>query len=234
MKCQIYILLILISTIFSCSINEEKATEYYIETQPTFSKLRHGRWITNEWIRKPQNLKMINETFKKFGYMRLISGYLNNNPLIIQGIYINKKPYHIIDSLIISYENKNVNTKYYQEFWDRRKKEQNDSIVYSILNDIKYSYKSKLSSYELSYNVNEHEVNDTLFQLLQIEYNTLTDEVAMGNFKTLVDLDFHESAFNILHESYQYSDFNWNRDSLNKELKTTEKYTIPWFTDNTK
>ena len=131
MKTRIYILTISLLTLFSCSESDKKTRDYYVESQPTFFELKHGVWITNDWIRKPKNLKMIHETFKRFGYMELIGSQLNENPLIIQGIYINNKPYNLIDSLIIAFDNKELEVKYYREFWLRREKEKNDSLVYA-------------------------------------------------------------------------------------------------------
>jgi hypothetical protein len=236
MKNKLYILIIGLLIIFSCSQNDKETKENYIESQPTFFQLRHGDWTTNEWIRKPQNLKIIHETFKKFGYIELIGSRLNDNPFILQDLYIKNEPYNLIDSLILAFDNKDLDVKYYREFWLRRVIEKNDSVVYEILKDIKYSYKSKLSSAELSMNANEGLVNDTLYELLNIEYfkHPLTKGVAKSNFKKLVDLGFHESANNLLFERSEYSEVDWNKEELIKKLKTTENYVYPWFEDNEK
>ncbi|MEM6516988.1 MAG: hypothetical protein AAF688_12450 [Bacteroidota bacterium] len=236
MKTTIHILTLSFLTLFSCSQNEKKARDYYVESQPSFFDLKHGDWTTNDWIRKPENLKMIHETFKKFGYMDLIGSRLNENPLILQEIYIKNKPYNLIDSLIISFENKELDVKQYREFWLRREKEKNDSVVYDILKDIQYSYESRLSSQELSMNPDRELVNDTLLQLLDIEYprQTLTNEIAKNHFEKLMELGFHESAYNLLFERTEYSEIDWNREQLKKKLKTTEKNVYPWFEDNEK
>lgn len=236
MKKTIYILTVTLLTLFSCSQSDKKTRDFYVESQPTFFELKHGDWTTNDWIRKPENLKMIHETFKKFGYMDLIGSRLNDNPLILQEIYIKNKPYNLIDSLIIAFENKELEVKYYREFWLRREKEKNDSVVYEILNDIQYSYKSKLSSHELSINCNQELVNDTLLQLLEMEYpkQTLTTEVAKEHFERLKELGFHESAYNLLFGRAEYSEIDWNKEELLNKLKTTENYVFPWFEDNEK
>lgn len=236
MKNRIYISIIGLLIICSCSQSDKGKKENYIESQPTFFQLRHGDWTTDEWIRKPQNLRIIHETFKKYGYMELIGSRLNENPLILQGLYIKNKPYNLIDSLILAFEDKDLNAKYYREFWLRREKEKNDSVVYDILKDIKYSYKSKLSSAELSMNANQELVNDTLYQLLNIEYfrPPLTKETAIMNFEKLVDLGFHESANNLLFERSEYSEIDWNEEEMMMKLKTTKDYVYPWFEDNEK
>ena len=169
MKNRIYILAIGLLVIIGCSQNDQEAKEHFIESQPSFFHLRNGDWLNDEWIRKPQNLEVVHQTFKKFGYIELIGNRLNNNPFILQDLFIKKKPYNLVDSLIIAFENNNLDVKYYREFWVRRGEENNDTVVYNILKDIKYSYKSELSSAELSLNAMEDLVNDTLYQLLRIE-----------------------------------------------------------------
>jgi hypothetical protein len=236
MKTTIYILIVSLLTLFSCSQSNKKTRDYYVESHPTFFDLRHGDWTTNDWIRKPENLQMIHETFKKFGYMELIGSQLNDNPLILQEIYINNTPNNLIDSLIIAFEDKDLEVKYYREFWMRRQKEGNDLVVYDILKDVKYSYHSKLSSQELSMKSDGELFNDTLLQLLEIEYpkQRLTNELATEHFERLRELSFHESAYNLLFERLEYSEIDWNREQLKEKLKTTENYARPWFEDNEK
>lgn len=65
MKRLIYILGFL-AIMISCAlkVNQERNLNYK-ETQTSFFDLAHGDWTTNKWIRKPENLKMVNETFKR-------------------------------------------------------------------------------------------------------------------------------------------------------------------------
>lgn len=221
----------------SCNIATTDNRKNYIESTPTFFELRHGDWLTNKWIRKPENLLAIHEAFKKVGYFKLISqNQLFSNPLIIQDIYINRTGNHLLDSLELTYHQASIKDKYYSEFWARRKAEKNDRAVYMIIRDINFAIKSKMSSAQLSENSNANLVNDTLFNLLQIEYRTdsLTEQLARQDFETLRRLGFHESAYNILFETYLYQDLNWDRDSLEKTLKPSDKFIYPWFQDDTK
>jgi len=236
MKKTIYIWTISFLTLLSCSQKDKKTRDYYVESHPTFFDLKHGDWTTNDWIRKPKNLIMIHETFKKFGYMDLIGSQLNDNPITLQDIYINNKPYNLIDSLIIAFDKKELDVKYYREFWLRRKKEKNDSVVYGILKDIQYAYKSKLSSQEQSIKSAHELVNDTLLELLKIEFpkQALTTELALKHFARLNELGFYESAYNLLFERNEYSGIDWNRERLKNKLETTENYVNPWFEDNEK
>ena len=233
----LFILIGLIFLLTSCNNSTTEKRKLFIESEPSFFALRNGNWLTNEWIRKPENLLTIHETFKKIGYTNLISDYLLfDNPLIIQGIYINKKGSQLLDSLEITYNKKDSQDKYYNEFWQRRRAEKNDSVVYQIIKDINYAFKYKLSSAALSMNANDKKVNDTLLTLLQIEFrkDSLTEQLARQDFETLRRLGFHQSAYNLLYETYKYQDLKWDRDSLAKTLKELDKFIYPWFEDNTK
>ena len=179
---------------------------------------------------------MLHETFKKVGYNNIISQVLSSNPVICQDIYINKLGYNLVDSLVLSYNKPESSRKYYKEFWERRKAEKNDSAIFLILNEIKYSYKTKMTSGALQLDADDLKVNDTLRHLLEIEYrnDTLTNNLALSDFSYLKSAGFHQSAYNLLFERYRYQHINWNRDSLVKTLKLSDKYLLPWFQDDTK
>ena len=237
MKTIYSILTGLLFLLTSCNNLTTNNRKNFIESEPTFFELRNGGWLTNNWIRKPENLLTIHETFKKVGYMNLITdNLLFDNPLIIQDIYINKQASHLLDSLELTYNQLDIKDKYYREFWQRRKVEKNDSAVYIIIKEINFAIKNKMGSGVLSLNTNPKLVNDTLANLLQIEYRTdsLTLDLAQQDFETLRLLGFHQSAYNLLFETYKYQDLNWNRDSLVKTLNQSDKYICPWFQDNTK
>jgi hypothetical protein len=236
MRMTFNILTGLILLLTSCNNSTPDIRKNYVESEPTFFKLRNEDWLTNKWIRKPDNLLTIHETFKKVGYNNIIGSILSDNPIIVQDIYINKKGYNLIDSLVLTYTEQEKGTKYYKEFWARRVSEKNDSAVFVILKDIQYSYKTKMTSGVLPLQADNSKLNDTLRTLLEIEYrnDTLTNDIALQDFATIRRLGFHQSAYNLLFESYKYQDIKWNRDSLVKTLKQTDKFINPWFQDNTK
>lgn len=237
MKTTLNILTGLFLLLTSCNNLTTDNRKNYIESKPTFFELRNGDWLTNKWIRKPENLLIIHETFKKVGYMNLITdNLLFDNPLIIQDIYINRQGSHLLDSLELTYKQIDIKNKYYREFWQRRKNEKNDSVVYIIIKDINFAIKNKMGSAGLFLKTNPNLVNDTLVNLLQIEYRTdsLTLELARTDFETLRLLGFHQSAYNLLFETYNYQDLKWAKDSLVKTLKQSDKFVYPWFQDNTK
>jgi hypothetical protein len=237
MKKTTSILTVLLILLTGCKNVTTADRKNYVESEPTFFELRNGDWLTNKWIRKPGNLLLIHETFKKVGYMDIISdNLLFDNSLIIRNIYINRQGSHLLDSLELTYNLPDIKEKYYREFWQRRKVEKNDSVVYIIIKDINYAIKNKMGSTGLSLNANPKLVNDTLLNLLQIEYRTdsLTEQLAKHDFETLRRFGFHESAYNLLFETYRYQDLKWNRDSWEKTLQQSNKYISPWFQDDTK
>ncbi|MBK6820269.1 MAG: hypothetical protein IPG85_12060 [Bacteroidetes bacterium] len=69
---------------------------------------------------------------------------------------------------------------------------------------------------------------------MEYRNDTLTTELALKDFANLRRLGFHQSAYNLLFESYKYQDIKWNKDSLVNTLKQSDKFIYPWFQDNTK
>lgn len=231
MKRLIYILGFL-AIMISCAlkVNQERNLNYK-ETQTSFFDLAHGDWTKNKWIRKPENLKMVNETFKKIGYLNLIpTDFMQYDEFLIRDVYIKKNFIQLFDSLEITYNLDSIGSKYFSEFWNRRRNENNDSIVFEIVKDINLIGKQKIIMHNQTF------VNDTLHDLLNIQfrYDILTNELAKQDFETLKKYGFHESAYNLLYERYSYYDIDWNRDSLVETLDTVPNYVGAWFEDNTK
>jgi len=223
---------ILILLLISCVNKEKSETDFYAENQTSFFDLRNSDWTKNTWIRKPENLKMVHESFKKFGYEKLENLiFKSDNEFLIQGIYIKRNFENLIDSLELTYNNPEIQTKYYAEFWNRRKAEKNDSIVYEIIREFN-SMKSdkKQQNYENLF------VNDTLVDLLQIEFDidNLNSKKAELNFNILKKYGLHQSAYNLLYERAEYSDLGLDREKLKQELTKTTEYNNAWLIDTEK
>ena len=232
MRALVIYLITIFCCLSTCKIEKRQETECFKETKTSFFDLRHGDLTKNEWIRKPNNLIMVHETLKKYGYKSLLNEvWHDKNTFIIQGIYIEKNIQNWLDSLILTYKNKQIDVKYYREFWQRRKNENNDSIVFKILKNLNRYQDSKVN---LSYN--DSLVNDTLLRLLEVEFNhdSITDKIAKQNFDTLVKYGFHQSAYNILHERYDYYEIGWNPDKLKRRLEKIDTCKDAWIKDNTK
>ena len=229
----VFLVICLILFIFSQrSKNTEKHQQDYIENKTSFFNLNNSDWTKNAWIRKPENLKMVHESFKKFDYGKLENLiFKSDNEFLIQGIYIKRNFENVIDSLLLTYNKPEIQTKYYAEFWNRRKAEKNDSIVYEIIREFN-SVKSdkKRLDYE-----NEL-VNDTLVELLKIEFDNdnLNSEKAKTDFYTLKKYGLHQSAYNLLYERAEYSEFDLDREELKKELIKSTEFNRAWLIDNEK
>jgi hypothetical protein len=223
---------LLIFLFLSCKNEKKSELEFYAENHTSFFDLRNGDWTKNSWIRKPENLKIIHESFKKLGYDRIEKLILkNSDEFLIQDIYIKKNFENLMDSLELTYEKPEIETKYYTEFWNRRKAEKNDSIVYVIIREFNsYKLDKKRLNYENQF------ANDTLIDLLNIEfdYANLNIEKAKSDFYTLKKYGFHQSAYNLLYERRKYSELELDREKLKKELTKSTEFNQAWLIDNEK
>lgn len=235
------IILILLLSVISCTErNKNSDNQYYIENrlsffdpyEITYADGKYQGDIYIGWIRKPENLLMLHETFKKIGYLKLFSRFNHSNWCGFS-LDVSKSTKELIDSLVITYETDSADSKYYNEFWNRRKVERNDSTVFIILKEVSNIVSSKK---EISFN-NEL-VNDTLYKLITIREfeDSLNDEKAKENFDYLKSIGMHSSAYNMLYERYRYYDIKWNKEELVKGLKTDTINCRPWafIEDNTK
>ena len=223
---------ILILLLISCVNKEKSETEFYAENQTSFFDLRNSDWTKNTWIRKPENLKMVHESFKKFGYEKLENLVSKSEShFLIQGIYIKRNFEQLMDSLQLTYNKPETQTKYYAEFWNRRKSEKNDSIVYEIIREF-----NSMKSDKKRLNYENQFVNDTLVDLLKIEFdnNNLNLKKAKTDFYKLKKYGFHQSAYNLLYERAEYSELDLNREKLKQELTKTTEYKNAWLIDTEK
>jgi hypothetical protein len=235
----------LLLTTFSCVSNKETndnaRSEYYMENELSFfdpyeSIYKDGKYqgyIYETWLRQPDNLRMIHETLKKIGYERLISdNHLTSNPSLLWG-YVRRPINHIIDSLVITYPLDTIDTKYYREFWQRRENENNDEVVFEILQEL-----SKILLKDESIGYNENLVNDTLYNLViinRLRQNPSTEQ-AREDFEYLKSIGMHGSAYNLLFENTRYEKIEWNEQELVRELRTDSEKCCPktWIIDNSK
>lgn len=211
----------------------EKKLSFFDPYELTYANGEYQGYTYEKWIREPQNLKMIHETFKKIGYENLIDSFdFYQDPCMIWG-YINRPCNEIMDSLIKTYHLDTIESKYYREFWIRREKENNDNIVYEILKEI-----STILAYDSVIEYDNQLVNDTLYRLIYIDrvQTNPTEQQAISDFEYLKKIGLHSSAYNLLYETMQYQDIIWNRDELVKELvlDSSNCCPIPWIMDDTK
>ena len=237
MKQIIYILTIFALVTVSCQTDKKESNEtdnrYYIEKRLSFFDPYDNDYTYSTWIRKPDNIRTAHETFKKIGYYNLLdSSQLFQQPCMLWG-YVNRPCNEIMDSLLITYPLDTIKSKYYREFWDRRKSENNEKVVFEILKETSMIlFKDSTSTYNTAI------VNDTLFKLVEIDRvrNNPTEKQAKSDFEFLKNIGLHYSAYNLLNENYTYQEVNWDKDQLEKQLRTdtVNCCPTPWLIDDTK
>lgn len=214
------------------TLGKKSVNSYYVENRLSFYDPSDRNFSISDWIRKPDNIRTLHETFKKYGYNKIFSDDdLTSNPCMIWS-YINKPCSTLIDSLILTYSHADMSPKYYKEFWDRRKSEQNDSIVYSVLKEVKEELIDKKRM-----TFNNQLTNDTIYNLLKIKYKRPENEKeAKDNLDYLIKIGLNLSAYNMLYEWTMYENVNWDKDELAKRLKTDtlDCCIAPFIEDDTK
>jgi hypothetical protein len=233
------LLLISISCSTTNKVEEERIS--YVEQKLSFFDPSEQTWLDGKnsgnvyekWIRQPENIQMLHETFKQVGYRKLITEDERLSTILKYGISIRKPMNELIDSLLLTYELDTINSKYYREFWLRRAKENNQETVYEILSEIASElYEDHIIEPEQSL------VNDTLYNLIMIREleDSITKDHAIRNFNYLKNIGMHKSAYNLLYERYRYHDIEWNREKLASELTedTVNCCLSAWIEDDTK
>lgn len=204
----------------------------YMEKRLSFLDPFDEDFTLQEWIRKPENIRILHETFKKYGYSKLfLEDDLTSNPCMIWS-YVNKPCSTLIDSLILTYPEADNAPKYYQEFWRRRIAEQNDTTVYEVLREVRSAWMDKKSL-----RFNNALTNDTIYSLLRIKLKKPENEdEATRNFDYLTEVGLHLSAYNTLFETTWYSDLKWDKDKLKEKLKVDTAFCAasPIIVDDTK
>ncbi len=223
--------------LWACSSGDDLPVDVdtsYVEHQLSFMEMQSGKhWVEVEYVRDMDHLLMLHETFKKVGYKHLLDYeyYLDMNPCLLFG-YVNHSLENLLDSLTLTYKQDSIDTKYYTEFWQRREKEGNDFAVYKVLKEVKAIY---MEGKEERIAINISQVNDTLLQLLTMEYvDEINDATALQHFNYLVAIGLHQSAYNLLYERAAYQYINWDREALRQQLIESDEGEWVWFGDNTK
>jgi len=198
-------------------------SSFYVEKRLGFYDPSDKNFVLSKWIRKPENIWTLHETFKKYGYTKIFSDYdLTSNPCMIWS-YINKPCSTLIDSLILTFPQAEKSPIYYREFWGRRKTEQNDTTVYVILKEIKDELINKNRV-----KFNDRLTNDTIYNLLRIKFKQPDNEAeATDNFNYLAKVGLNLSAYNLLYETAWYENFKWDKEKLKQKLKTDATYCCP-------
>ncbi len=239
---QALLTIFILTTVISCDSNQttekKQLTERYIELESPFTDLFNYRIKDNQWIRHPENIMTVHETFKKDFYKTYLTPeVLDEKPFVNGNLYYNVTLRTKIDSLIKTYSDYQSSPKYYREFWTRRKKEKNDSTVFLVLTEVQQIINGD------SVEIRENMVSEKFEKMIQMVtdwQNGIDEELALSHFLFLKKEKMHQSAYNLLFENSLYSDLDLKIDSLKRTLKTetvlidTVRHRDIFIMDNTK
>lgn len=235
LKQHIAPMVFLIVALWGCSSDTAGGVERtgYIENALSFYDPCDKDYTRSSWIRDPKNILVTHETLKKIGYERVFDAYDTTPDWCWIVGEVNKPCIEIMDSLLITYAADSIPSAYYREFWERRKREGNEAVVYSVLSEIQATLRGG-EEVELRPDL----VNDTLYQAVEIRAfgNALSAGEVRAGFHFLVDMGLHQSAFNLLCENRVFAEMNWNRNELLKllEVDTAAHCAWPWIEDTSK
>jgi hypothetical protein len=181
------------------------------------------------WLRNSNNLFDFFETIKKIGLHRLLSKEEYNRILMENDYWGNdwkgKSLNMIVDSLILTYNSRKDSGDYYTHFWQRRRSEQNDTIVLQILKQTDSFY--NLDKIQLTDKINRNDLYKLM--LYNVELNEAKDSLELryltiDYFDYLKSNGLEHSSYNLIHETYLNQYVLDKRDSL---LRTLNYDTIP-------
>lgn len=182
-----------------------------------------------DWMRNPNVLRTLYNTFKSIGYSKFISKteYTKKKYCISDDCFINYPQGYslkdINDSLIFYYSNKTAPV-YYDKFWKRRQSENTDKIAFEILKDIKNYYSEKYSEAEVKF------INDTLKNLLNfdLKYRMSSENekptVLTDYYNYLNNIGLHQSAYNLIFLSTETDGVELDRQKIYEGLEINDKY----------
>jgi len=181
-----------------------------IKRQPSFDYLetivdfrQFGAYSKNLWIRKPENLKMVYVSLKKIGLKKFISEQEYNKPLFTdhwaETSWANKSLNQIVQNIISSYSDTSEVKKYFIDFWNRRKADNNDSVVIQILTDINNTYNSENKTTKLNWDTEPIITGLLEFEIKLKQSDSLKiKETNIEYYKYLKTIGLYSSANNLI------------------------------------
>ncbi|MBB3701261.1 hypothetical protein KMW28_03635 [Flammeovirga yaeyamensis] len=190
------------------------------------------------WLRAPNNLSDFFDVTKKIGLERLLTKEEYNQVLDDEAYWgyawKGKSLNMIVDSLILAYSEEHQKENYYLSFWERRRVEKNDVVVFDILNQTKAFYTKGVI--DINEDINRNDLYELM--LFNINLNSEKDSVnrqkmTIEYFDVLKSNGLEHSAYNLISETDYHQFILEKEDSL---LQTLTYDTIPeevyWVTRN--
>jgi len=220
----------------------------YLATITDFRQF--GSFSNNDWLRSPKNLELFYGSLKMVGLKKFISKEEFNKPLFTshftKSCWENKSLNQILKNFIKSFSSTTGFDKYYVEFWNRRKKENNEKIVFQIFNDVLKDFNSENPNFERNW-----KPEPTITGLLEYETklkhsdSLIIKQVNKEYFQFLKNKSLYSSANNLIRyaNENEYSiNGNWDKeyeqliksvetDSVNCDKYWNWRENAKWFVD---
>jgi len=162
----------------------------------------NNKFYDYSWIRNKENLKTYYASIKSIGLKKFISDEQFKKPLFTShfnnSFWENRSLKEIIEGLLKNYETRDSSATYYNKFWNRRKNENNEKIVFNILKDVHSIYLNKKNDYEINW-----KSNNKISTLLSFDYelnnsNEVDLELYQNYYTYLDSIKLYASAHNLI------------------------------------
>lgn len=200
--------------------------------QNYIDRIWHGSPLKDvDFLRDSSTLKIVHETIKNIGYDQFLSkesfvekSYRFDDKCLSwkrKNDSINYSLQDINDTLIYSYHLSSQKDDYYQDFWNRRKKEGTDEMVFEILCDLQKYYQDKDVAVQNKF------VNDTLQNMLQydLQYqqadSTKKGSVLVELYDYLNQIGLKHSAYNLIFLNSATEHIGLDREKIWEALNVT-------------
>jgi hypothetical protein len=192
--------------LFNCTNCPGKYAGFCLENFPVHNEKLEWHPFSAERLKDTNTILLVHNTLKSVGYKNLLPEYLYA-----------KKYAAFVDSLLF-WESLDLDTSnYYFKFWQRRKVQQNNLVLATILKDIQgiYNYKTdKLSTF-----ITDSSLYKGLELDIKMANTTYSDwNFSLDVFNYLIDNDQFTEAYTLLYKPHDLKEFGLNKMQLLQAL----------------
>ena len=176
-----------------------------------------GVYKEHDWFRKKENLLLLHSCLKKVGYTNIITASQLRKKIVYSNKHWGNITFHgLLDTLVLTGRDKSLtDSNYFKKFWERRKNEGNDNVLFDILKEIQEIYylgKTK----PLSYVEGQSMLYELIYHNVEL-LNTYNKESIVNYFSFLESMQLNFSAYK----------FILNQDRLSNNIKDSLVLTLP-------
>ena len=192
--------------LFNCTNCSGKYASFCLENFPVHNKKLEGHPFSAEKLIDTNTILLVHNTLKLVGYKNLLPEYLYA-----------KQYAAFVDSLLF-WESLVLDTSnYYFKFWQRRKVQQNNFVLATILKEIQGIYNYKTDK------LNTFIIDSSLYKGLELDMkmaNTIYSDwnFSLDVFNYLIDNDQFIEAYTLLYKPHDLKEFGLNKMQLLQTL----------------